>query len=120
MVRMHLGWNSQVENMIRGVTSGHENTLSLRCLVDGTIVRLILREVLRLARFEPDKRTFCEQHLQITFDERILVITPLTTLNEHACDDDTVIRFSWVRINNNFEVIVEKINGDVVFSGKVL
>jgi len=68
MIWMRLGRNSQVENVISGVTRGHQNTLSLRCLVDGAVVRLVFGEVLRLAWFEPDERAFGEQYFQVTFD----------------------------------------------------
>jgi len=117
---MHLRRNSQVEHVVRRVTGGQEHTLSLRCLVDGAVVRLVLGEVLWLARLEPHERAFGEEDLEITLDERVLVIAPLAAFKEHASDDDAVVRLGWVRINDHFEVVVKQINGDVVLSSIVL
>lgn len=117
---MRLGRNSQVEHVVRRVTRRHENTLSLRCLVDWAVVRLVFGKVLRLARLEPHERAFSEEDLEITLDERVLVIAPLAAFKEHASDDDAVVRLGWVRINNHLEVVIEQINGYVVLSSIVL
>jgi len=120
MIWVHLGGNSQVENMISGVTRGHQNTLSLGCLVDGAVVRLVFGEVFGLAWFEPDERALGVEYFEITLDKRILVITPLTPFKEHACHNYAIFWFSWVLINNHLEVVVQQINSNVVLSSIIL
>lgn len=120
MIRIRLGGESQIEDVVGRMTGGHKYTLSHGCFVNGTLICLLLAKIFGLAGFEPNERTISEKNLQITFDQRILIVAPLTSFEIHASNDYTVLRLRWMLINKHFEVIVQKIDSDVVFSCVVL
>lgn len=68
MIRIRLGGNSQVKNVVGRMTGGHKDTLSHGCFVNGTLICLLRAEIFGLAGFEPNDRTISEKNLEITFD----------------------------------------------------
>ena len=121
MVWILLGWKSEHEHEVGRVTSRHQGSLTLRCLVDGASVLLDLLEVSGLARHEQDHWALDEQDLGVRLVQRAHFWVPLASLKEHSHDIDSIFwSFYVILIINNLEVIVKKINSNSVLSGIVL
>ena len=121
MVWILLGRKSQHEHEVGGMTSGHQGSLTLRCLVDGASVLLDLLEVCSLARHEKDHWALDEQNLGVTLIEGAHFWIPLASFKEHSHDIHTIFWFfDGLFIINDLEVIVKEINSNTVLSSIVL
>jgi len=83
--------HSHEEDEIGRVTSRHQDTLSLRSLIDRAVVEVTLHKVLRLAWFEPNRWALHVENLGVTFIQDVLVVVPFTSFHVHSYDVCTVL-----------------------------
>lgn len=120
MVGVLLRGNTQVEDVVCGVTGGHQDTFTLGGLVDWAVVGLDGDEVFGLAGFEPDEGAFRVEDLGFGLDERVLFVVPSAAFDVHACYNDSILGLRWIWISEHLEVIIKQVNSNVVFSCIVL
>lgn len=106
------------------MTSCHQNTLTLRGLVDWTLVTLEHLEVSGLARHEHHHWASGEQNLWITFIKRSHYFVPFGSFEVHSSDIYTILQMfnGWIIIIlvYDFIIIVQKINSNSISSRIIL
>lgn len=103
------------------MTGCHQNTLTLRGLVNWAFVALELLELRSLARSEKHHWASHEENLRITLIEGLHFWVPLGSLKEHSHDIDSIVwSFSVFLVGDDLVIEAEKIDGDTVLSGVVL
>lgn len=107
MVWMRRRRNPQIENVIGRMACRHQNSFSLRGLVDWAIVGLRRGKVLRLAGLEPDKWTCGVQNFGLTLDQGVGVIVPSATFDVHARHNDSVLWFLWILVGDDLEIVIK-------------
>ena len=102
------------------MTSCHQGSTTIACLVNGAVVVLVVLDLGLEARLEPDHRSFHEEDLRVTLIQASPLEVPLASLYKHTIDVDTVIRRSGVLFLYDFKIEDQTINGNTVFTGIVL
>ena len=106
------------------MTSCHQYTLTLRGLVDWTLVVLEDLEVSCLARHEHHHWASGEQNLWITLIKRSHHFVPFGSFEVHSSDIYTILQMfnGWIIIFlvYNFVIVVQKINSNSISSSIIL
>lgn len=117
------GYPHHADKVVRETNRG-KNTPTFERDVEWAFVGMITLQLRRLHRHEPHNWNRTEEDLRITFFEYFFVRVPSTAFNLQAVNEGTIfwllrsVDTLWVA--NNFEVELDVINRDLVFTGVIL
>ena len=114
-------WEPDHADEVGRVTGRRQSTEALKCLVDRAFIAVGLD--LLSARLHPDEWHLGEEHLRLRLFKSSLLFIPTAAFEEHTVDVGTIWSLSLaieLRINHDFVVPLDLIDGDRVLSGVVL
>ena len=115
-----VGWQSDHNHEVCGMTGCRQRTASLTCLIHGAIVVRVILDLFLFAGLEPNHGALDEQDLGVAFVQEACVVVPFAAFDEHAEDVDAVLGGHRVLFLDDFEVKVELVNSYLALPSVIL